>query len=77
MSTVVALRPPEPAFDPQTVEAMSQALDDICTALRLNGNATAREVIAIRLVELARAGERDSARLRDFVLAEARSGSGC
>jgi predicted nucleic acid-binding Zn ribbon protein len=77
MSTVVALMSREHAFDPQAIQAMSLVLDDICDALRFNGNATAREVIAIRLIELACEGERDSTRLRDLVLADARSGSGC
>ena len=34
MSTVVALIAREHAFNPQAIQAMSLALDDICVALR-------------------------------------------
>jgi hypothetical protein len=59
------------AFDPADIKAMSMALDDVCEALKINGDATAKEVIAIRIIELARRGERSPTRLRDQVLAEA------
>lgn len=63
-------------FEPQDVRAMSTALDEVCLALKLNGDATAREIVAIRIVELARRGERDPAKLRDRLLAEANGGTG-
>jgi hypothetical protein len=59
------------AFNPQEIEAMSAALDGVCKALNLDGDATAREIVAIRIIELARRGERDPTRLRDRVVAEA------
>lgn len=59
------------AFDPETVAAMATALDQVCAALRINGDATAREVIATRIIELARRGESDAEKLRDRVLSEA------
>ncbi len=59
------------AFDPDDIEAMSMALEDACKALNVNGNAKAREIIATRIIELARRGERSSTKLRDRVLAEA------
>ena len=59
------------AFDPNDIKAMSMALDDVCQALNLvNGN-PAREVIAERIIALARNGERSPTLLRDRVLREA------
>jgi hypothetical protein len=37
----------------------------------LDGNAKAREIVATRIIELARRGERNPTRLRDRVLQEA------
>jgi hypothetical protein len=59
------------AFDPETVATTATALDQVCAALKINGNATAREVIATRIIELARRGENDAEKLRDRVLSEA------
>jgi hypothetical protein len=60
------------AFDPDDIEAMSAALDDICNALNVgDGAKAARQVIAERIIELARRGERSPTRLRDRVLEEA------
>ena len=51
---------------------MSQAFDRICATLKLAADATReREAIAIRIIELARRGERDSKRLCDRVLRDA------
>ena len=59
------------AFDPDDIKAMSMALDDVCKALDLNnGGTVAREVIAERIIELARRGERSPTILRDRVLQE-------
>jgi hypothetical protein len=55
---------------------MSMALDDICKVLKIDANKAAREVIAIRIVELARRGERSVTTLRDRLLLEANGGSG-
>jgi hypothetical protein len=65
------------AFDPCDIQAMATALDDVCHALNIRDNATAREVIAIRIIELARHGERSPTNLRDRLLAEANGGTGC
>ena len=59
------------AFDPETVVAMATALEQVCAALRINGDATAREVIATRIIELARRGENNAEKLRDRLLREA------
>jgi hypothetical protein len=56
-------------FDPKDITAVSMALDDICKELEISaGAAAARESIAIRIIELARGGERSPTRLRDRVL---------
>jgi hypothetical protein len=59
------------AFDPSAVRAMSIALEEVCRALQVNGDQRAREAMAVRIIELARRGERDPGRLRDRVLREA------
>ena len=65
------------AFGPEDVEAMSRALDGACNALNIVANPTARELIAMRIVELARQGERSPENLQARLLAEACEGSGC
>jgi hypothetical protein len=64
------------AFDQADIKAMSMALDDVCKALNIVGNA-AKTVIAIRIIELAQRGERSPTKLRDRLLAEANGGTGC
>jgi hypothetical protein len=64
------------AFDPVDIKAMSMALDEVCKVLELDGSATAKEVVAIRIIELARRGERSPTKLRDRILMEANGGSG-
>jgi hypothetical protein len=59
------------AFDPEALRAMSMALDAVCRTLQVDGDQHAREVVAARIIELARRGERDPERLRDRVLWEA------
>ncbi len=58
-------------FDQEAITAMSTALDDVCKILTLPDENSAREVIAIRIIDLARAGERSPTRLRDRILHEA------
>ena len=61
-------------FDPEATQAMSTAFEAVCRTLKVNGNEREREVIASRIIELARRGERDPARIRDRVLLEAGAG---
>ena len=61
-------------FDPDDVEAMSLAHEEVCHALHINGDAAARETIAVRVIELAQRGELRLTMLRDRVLAEANAG---
>jgi hypothetical protein len=58
-------------FYDKDITAMSTALEDVCKILNLRDDSSAREVIAIRIVDLARAGERSATRLRDRILHEA------
>ena len=64
-------------FGPHDLEAMSLAYEEVCEALRINGDAGARQTIAVRIVELARSGQLSPAVLRDRVLAEANAGTRC
>jgi hypothetical protein len=58
-------------FDHEDIKAMSTALDDVCKIMNLRDDSSAREVVACRIIDLARAGERNPVRLRDRVLHEA------
>ena len=58
------------AFEPEAITAMSEALEETCKALHINGQRHDREVIAARIVDLARNGVIDAAALRRRVLAE-------
>ena len=45
--------------------------NDVCNALKIDADAKANEVVAVRIIKLARRGERDPAKLRDRLVAEA------
>ena len=63
------------AFGPAAIEAMSKAFEEACNALQVfAGDEKGREIIAARIIDLARGGVVDAAALRDRVLAEARMG---
>lgn len=64
------LRGDDGVFDPKDIAAMSMALDDICKELNLGDDSAAREVVAVRVIDLAKSGERNPTRLRDRVLQE-------
>ena len=59
------------AFNENDVEAMSLATEEVCHSLGISNNKKAAEVVASRIVELAKRGERNPTRLRDRVVAEA------
>lgn len=74
METAVATITPmsrDDAFDPDALRAMSTALDEVCRMLKVDHDQRAREVMAVRIIQLAQSGERDPQRLRDRVLREA------
>jgi hypothetical protein len=75
IGTIVEFGREGAAFNPQDIRAMSMALDDVCKTLSIDRHRD-RKVIAIRIVELARRGERSPKKLRDRLLAEANGGTG-
>jgi hypothetical protein len=60
------------AFDPDHIQAKSAALGQVSAALRV-GDQQSLEALAIRIIGLARRGERDAERLKERVLQEAHS----
>jgi len=61
------------AFEPEQISAMSQAFQEACNALRIfAGDERGREIVATRIIDLARSGVVDPHVLRDRVLLEAR-----
>jgi hypothetical protein len=75
MATIIPfVQPDQGAFEQKDIAAMSLALDDVCKQLKIDGDNSAREVIAIRIIELAQRGERSPTGLRDRLLLEAHGG---
>ena len=78
MAAIIPYLNDKSVFNPADLKAMSMALDDVCRDLQIEENSqTARELIAMRIIQLARHGERSPTKLRDHIVAEARGGSGC
>jgi hypothetical protein len=67
----------ERAFGPEATAAMGTAFEQVCAVLGVNQDAVVQGVIAGRIIELARRGERDATKLRDRVLVEANGAAGC
>jgi hypothetical protein len=64
-------------FEPQDIQALSTALEDVCTILNLADEArTEKEFLAKKLVGFAHQGQRDAALLRDRILREIACGQG-
>jgi hypothetical protein len=58
------------AFDPEATRVMGIAFDNACTALGLSDRLdAATQTVARRVIELAKTGERDPAKLLAAVLA--------
>jgi hypothetical protein len=58
-----------PAFDPEAIQGMSEALTGACRALGLvDRDDPATRLVAIKIIELARNGERNSERLQAAAL---------
>jgi|tagenome__1003787_1003787.scaffolds.fasta_scaffold16647539_1 hypothetical protein len=71
MTAIISFLKDDSVFDPKDIQSMSMALEDICGALGIASDATAaREVIATRVIDLARSGDRSPTGLRDRVLRE-------
>ena len=61
------------AFEPDAIVAMSKAFEEACTALQVfHGDQRGREIVATRIIDLARSGIADAVLLRDRLLLEAR-----
>ena len=59
-------------FEPEDIQAMSLAFEEVCKALEIQPGATReREAVAVRIIELCRRGERKPVRLAERVLKEA------
>ena len=62
---------PTAAFDPETIEALAVAYDGACAVLHVSNDADPRAtIIAKKIIEHARHGERDPIQLLDLVLSE-------
>ncbi len=62
---------PDGVFGPQDIQAMSTALEEVCKALDLRDDAKSeREILAKKIVSLARQGECNAGLLRERVLRE-------
>jgi hypothetical protein len=77
MSNMVELTAGNVAFGPQDIDAMSAALEAVCKVLNIPDSAKARELIALRIIDFARRGERSCAALQERLLADAQRGNGC
>lgn len=65
--------PDQAVFEPDAIKAMSEALEQVCAALQINGQAHDRETVATRIIDLARNGVLDAKALSDRVLAETKA----
>jgi hypothetical protein len=63
--------PASATFGPFELKAMSTALEEACRLLQVREDARLKETLAIRIIELAKRGELDPAKLRDQVVSEA------
>jgi hypothetical protein len=74
MPAILSSLPNQSVFEPEATRAMSTAFDDVCRAMNIPAHETVdREAIAMRIIDLARAGEIDPVAIRDRVLREQRS----
>jgi hypothetical protein len=76
MSEILSLLDNHAAFEPEATRAMSQAFEEACVSLQIRSTQQReREIIAARIIELARGGVLDVSALRDRVLRESRIAS--
>jgi hypothetical protein len=59
-------------FEPETIEVMSKALEEACQALQIS-HASDREIIATRIIYLARGGTVDAKALSQRVISETKA----
>jgi hypothetical protein len=64
------------AFEPDVIRAMSVAFVSVCDALSVKDkDRAAKESIALKVIELARVGEHDPAKLKKLVLQQFNEGT--
>jgi len=74
MAAILSYLEDTTVFEPDALRSMSQAFDEVCNALQVfAGDEHGRQVVAVRLIELARAGVTDARTLRERILREART----
>jgi hypothetical protein len=61
------------SFEPESIEIMSRALEAACQALQINGEIKDRQVVAARIIDLARNGVIDDKTLSSRVVEEVRA----
>ena len=61
------------SFEPKAIDIMSKALEEACEALHINGEIRDREVVATRIIDLARNGIIDPKALSKRVVAEVKA----
>jgi hypothetical protein len=72
MGAILQFTRNDTVFEPEATQAMSAAFDDACRVLNLSECAAReREAVAVRIIELARRGERDPLRLSERALSGA------
>jgi hypothetical protein len=61
----------EAAFEPKAIEAMTAAFEAVCKSLQLaKRDDPISQIVARKIVDIARTGERDPQRMHDLVLLE-------
>ena len=60
-------------FEPDAIKAMSEALEQVCIAFHIDGHRYDREVIATRIIDLARNGVINAEELSNRVIAETKA----
>ena len=65
------------AFQPDEIQVLAEALDEVCRELDIDQHEAAREIVAMRILDLAGHGALDSAQLRDELLGDADGVTGC
>lgn len=69
MATILPFLRDPAVFEPEVTQAMAAAFDEVCSALRLSETATSeREILASKIIDLARRGERSSLALAERVM---------
>jgi len=64
------LKNQDPAFGPEEIKAMTTANEDACRALKLTENRSdpLTQVLALKIIEIAKTGELNPIKIRDVAL---------